>query len=151
MEQRLSLITLGVADLDRARKFYEDVVGWTAAPGPAEIVFFDLDGVIFSLFPHDDLAEDMAALPDANARETQARAETLRRLDESTFEVDKEEVDEIFARLEQRGAAIVKMPQAASWGGYSGYFSDPDGHKWEIAYNPYWTILDDGRISLTTN
>ena len=141
MEQRVSLITLGVADLQRAVAFYERVVGWKAAPSPPEIAFFDLNGVVFSLYPHDDLAKDM----NTNAKENGvyqgcALAHNVR---------SKEEVDAIFARLKQKGATIVKEPQLAAWGGYSGYFADPDGHKWEIAYNPYWTIRNDGRVSMT--
>ena len=139
MEPRVSLITLGVADLPRAIAFYENVVGWKAAPGPPEIAFFDLNGVILSLFPHDDLVKDFG---DANASASEgyqgfALAHNAR---------SKEEVDAIFDRLRENGANIVKNPQTAPWGGYSGYFADPDGHKWEIAFNPYWTVMGDGRV-----
>jgi len=141
MEQRLSLITLGVADLSRAVAFYERVVGWKAAPSPPGVAFFDLNGVVFSLFPHDDLAKDMnAAANGVRAYEGFALAHNAR---------SKEEVDSIFSRLKKNGATIVKEPEKAFWGGYSGYFSDPDGHKWEVAYNPHWTILKDGRVSMT--
>ncbi len=143
MEQRLSMITLGVADLGRAKTFYEDVVGWKAAPGPPEIVFFDLGGLVFSLYPHADLAKDRnAALDDSagTAYEGFALAHNAR---------SKEEVDAIFAGLKDRGATILKEPEEVFWGGYSGYFSDPDGHAWEVAYNPYWTIREDGRVSMT--
>ena len=143
MEQRLSLITLGVADLDRAKAFYENVVGWKAVPGPSEIVFFDLGGLVFSLYPHADLAKDRnATLDDSGGTGYQgfALAHNAR---------SKEEVDAIFSRLKDRGATILKEPEEVFWGGYSGYFSDPDGHAWEVAYNPYWTIGDDGRVSMT--
>jgi uncharacterized glyoxalase superfamily protein PhnB len=140
MEQRISLITLGVADLARAIAFYEQVVGWEVSPSPPEIAFFDLDGVVFSLFPHDDLAKDMGVVAESQAvYQDFALAHNVR---------SKEEVDLIFSRLKDHGATIVKEPQQASWGGYSGYFSDPDGHKWEVSYNPYWTIRKDGRVSL---
>jgi hypothetical protein len=140
MEQRVSLITLGVTDLPRAVAFYERVVGWKASPSPPEIAFFDLNGVIFSLYPHDDLAKDMDATAEGDtAYRGCALAHNAR---------SREEVDLIFSQLKKNGATIVKEPQKASWGGYSGYFSDPDGHKWEVAYNPYWTILKDGRISM---
>ena len=143
MEQRLSMITLGVADLGRAKAFYEDVVGWKAAPGPAEIAFFDLGGLVFSLYPLADLVKDRnATLDDSGGTGTQgyALAHNAR---------SKEEVDSIFAELKDKGATIVKQPEEVFWGGYSGYFSDPDGHCWEVAYNPYWTIGEDGRVSMT--
>ena len=138
MEPRLSLVTLGVADLPRAIAFYESVVGWKAAPSPPEIAFFDLNGIVFSLFPHDDLAKDFGgANGGSEGYQGFALAHNAR---------SPEEVDAIFARLKANGANIVKKPQKAPWGGYSGYFADPDGHKWEVAFNPYWTIQGDGRI-----
>jgi catechol 2,3-dioxygenase-like lactoylglutathione lyase family enzyme len=141
MEQRLSLVTLGVADLARTQAFYEQVVGWKAATSPPGVVFFDLNGLVFSLFPHEELEKDMnAAAGSGRVSSGFALAYNAR---------SREEVDAIFARLKSRGVNIVKAPEQAFWGGYSGYFSDPDGHKWEIAFNPYWTILPDGRISMT--
>jgi len=140
MEPRISLITLGVADLKRAVDFYERVVGWKAAPSPPEIAFFDLNGLIFSLYPHGALAEDMNAgggPPDGYrgfALAHNARSEA--------------EVDAIFSRLKAAGAKIVKEPQKVFWGGYSGYFCDPDGNRWEVAYNPFWSVSEDGRVSL---
>lgn len=140
MEQRLSLITLGVADLQRAVAFYEGVIGWKAAASPPGVVFFDLNGVVFALWPHDELAKDMgltaASVP---AYRGFALAHNVR---------SEMEVDAIFARLKTSGATIVKEPQKAFWGGYSGYFSDPDGHTWEIAYNPFWSVEKDGRVSM---
>ncbi len=143
MEQRLSMITLGVADLERAIAFYQDVVGWKAAPGPSEIAFFDLGGLVFSLYPLDAMAKDMNAARDDrvhSAYQGFALAHNAR---------SKEEVDSIFSRLKARGATIVKAPEEVFWGGYSGYFSDPDGHCWEVAYNPHWAIGKDGRVSMT--
>lgn len=144
MEQRLSMVTLGVADLARAKSFYEDVVGWKAAPGPPEIAFFDLGGLVFSLYPLADLAKDRNETPDdvGGVYKGFALAHNAR---------SKEDVDAIFARLKDKGATIVKEPEKVFWGGYSGYFSDPDGHAWEVAYNPYWTIGEDGRVSMTAS
>jgi uncharacterized protein len=140
MEQRLSLVTLGVVDLARSVAFYEKVVGWKAASSPPGVAFFDLNGVVFSLFPHDELARDMNVVAGAKrSYEGFALAYNAR---------SKEEVDSVFARLKKNGATIVKAPETAFWGGYSGYFSDPDGHHWEVAYNPYWTVGRDGRISM---
>ena len=147
MEQRVSMITLGVADLERARAFYEGVIGWAAAPGPLGIAFFDLGGIVFSLYPHDDLARDIkatdgaAGIGGAGDYRGFALAHNVR---------SEDDVDAIFSRLEEAGATIVKPPERAFWGGYSGYFADPDGHVWEIAHNPHWTIESDGRISMTT-
>lgn len=141
MEQRISLITLGVADLQRAEVFYEQVVGWKAESSPPGVVFFDLNGVVFALWPHDELAKDMGITADRiPGYQGFALAHNVG---------SEAEVDAIFERLKKNGTTIVKHPQKAFWGGYSGYFSDPDGHTWEIAYNPFWTIRKDGRVSMT--
>jgi catechol 2,3-dioxygenase-like lactoylglutathione lyase family enzyme len=136
----MSLITLGVADLPRAVAFYEDALGWKPEPGPPGVVFFDLNGVVFALWPHDDLAKDMGVAADSvPAYRGYALAHNVR---------SEAEVDAIFTQLETKGARIVKQPQKTFRGGYSGYFSDPDGHTWEIAHNPFWTIRKDGRVSM---
>jgi catechol 2,3-dioxygenase-like lactoylglutathione lyase family enzyme len=140
MEQRMSLITLGVVDLQRATTFYENVVGWKAEASPPGVTFFNLSGFIFALWPHADLAKDMGK---ADASVSSYRGCALAYNARS-----RAEVDEIFARLQQHDATILKAPQNTFWGGYSGYFADPDGHAWEIAHNPSWTIGADGRISM---
>jgi len=140
MEQRISLVTLGVADLPRAVAFYERVLGWKAEESPPGVVFFDLNGVVFALWPHDELAKDMGLTAD---RVPAYRGSSLAHNVQS-----EEEVDAIFARLKNHGATILKEPQKAFWGGYSGYFSDSDEHAWEIAYSPFWTILQDERVSM---
>jgi catechol 2,3-dioxygenase-like lactoylglutathione lyase family enzyme len=142
MEQRLSVVTLGVADLAAAVAFYEGVLGWKAAPGPAGIAFFDLGGLVFSLYPHAELAKDIG--PAAAAAGSGPGSCTLAHNARSEAEVDA-----IFRRLREHGAAILKEPQAVFWGGYSGYFADPDGHRWEVAYNPHWTVRADGRIAMS--
>lgn len=140
MEQRLTMITLGVADLERAVAFYEDVVGWKKAEAQPQIAFFDLNGLVFSLYPNGELAKDMNAVGSApSAYKGFALAYNAR---------SKEEVDRIFAELKRKGADIVKAPEQVFWGGYSGYFADPDGHQWEVAFNPFWTVLADGRVSM---
>lgn len=141
MQQRLSLITLGVADLRRAAAFYEDVLGWKPAPSPPGIVFFDLNGVVFALFPHEELAKDMGA--------TGTGFGDYRGFALAHNASSVEQVDAIFAELRRKGATILKKPQKVFWGGYSGYFADPDGHRWEVAFNPFWTIRGDGRISMS--
>jgi len=140
MEQRISLVTLGVSDLEKAKAFYEEVIGWKASEGPPGIVFFDLGGLVFSLYPHEELAKDYGSTSSSSTSSGFAIAHNAR---------SREEVDAIFARLKERGATIVKEPEEVFWGGYSGYFSDLDGHKWEVAHNPFWTIYEDGRVSMT--
>jgi uncharacterized protein len=140
MEQRISLITLGVTDLQRAVDFYEQVVGWKAEPSPPGVVFFDLNGLVFALWPHDELAKDLGMTAGSvPAYRGYSLAHNVR---------SEAEVDAIFARLRNHCATIVKEPHKTFWGGYSGYFSDPDGHMWEIANNPFWTVRRDGRISM---
>lgn len=142
MEPRVSLVTLGVADLDRAVAFYENVLGWTVAQHPPGVAFFDLGGLILALFPHADLAQDMQLAQPivGGGYEGFTLAHNLRSI---------AEVDALFAQLKRRGATIVKPPHKTDWGGYSGYFADPDGHKWEVAHNPFWTVRADGRITLS--
>lgn len=139
VEPRITLITLGVDDLPRAIAFYRDVVGWTPASDQDGVAFFDLGGFILALWPHKDLAADIGIDGDRQSTyEGVALAHNAR---------SREEVDAIFRRLGERGATIVKPPLETDWGGYSGYFADPDDHHWEVAFNPFWPIREDGRIA----
>jgi catechol 2,3-dioxygenase-like lactoylglutathione lyase family enzyme len=141
VEPRLSLVTLGVTDLEHAIAFYRDVVGWRPASLQDDVAFFDLGGVILGLWPHSQLAAD-EGMPgkDPGAYHGFSLAYNAR---------SHEEVDAIFARLAELGARIAKPPLDTDWGGYSGYFADPDDHYWEVAWNPFWSVGVDGRISLT--
>ena len=139
MEQRLSLVTLGVADLERSRRFYEDGLGWRRGNAHAEVVFFQLGGMILGLFSRDGLAAD-AGVPSAGSGFSGIALDYNART--------RAEVDAVLAEAEAAGARILKPAKDAFWGGYSGYFADPDGHLWEVAWNPDWTILDDGSIRL---
>jgi hypothetical protein len=142
MEPRISLVTLGVADLARAVAFYESVLGWNVAASPPGIAVFELGGLVFALYPHEDLAHDMGLeWPiGSGGYEGFALAHNL---------PSAREVDALFEHLQRHGTTIVKPPRQAEWGGYSGDFADPDGHKWEVAYNPFWSIRSDGRITLS--
>ena len=136
MEQRLSLVTLGVADLGRSRAFYE-ALGWKPAFANEGVVFFQLGGMVLGLWSREELAKD-AGLPAPPQPGAIALAQNLR---------SREEVDRLLAEAEGAGAKI-KPAHATEWGGYSGYFADPDGHPWEVAHNPFWTIEPDGSIRL---
>ena len=138
MEQRLSLITLGVADLGRARAFYE-ALGWrTRAEPEADIVFFKAGGTIVALWPRDLLAED-TAVEDTGGWGGITLAHNTR---------SAEEVDAVLAEAEAAGATIVRAAGPTDWGGYSGVLLDPDGHAWEVAHNPHWTFAADGSVVL---
>jgi catechol 2,3-dioxygenase-like lactoylglutathione lyase family enzyme len=138
MEQRLSLVTLGVADLARARAFYE-ALGWTTGASPADdVVFFQAGGMIVALWSRKQLAED-SVVEDFGGWGGVTLAHNVR---------SPEEVDAVIAEAEQAGATIGRPGAATFWGGYSGVFRDPDGHPWEVAHNPRWTIAQDGSTRL---
>ena len=139
MEQRVSLITLGVADLARAEAFYA-ALGWRKAAESQEgIAFYQLPGLVLGLFPLAELAKDQGR-PDAALG---TGAVTLAHNLNSRAEVDATFADAIAA-----GATSLKQPEEAFWGGYSGYFADPDGHPWEIAHNPLAPLSADGTLTL---
>jgi catechol 2,3-dioxygenase-like lactoylglutathione lyase family enzyme len=139
MEQRLSLITLGVADLDRARRFYEDGLGWTKGNPHDEVAFYQLNGLVLALWSRADLAED-ARLDDTGAAYSGMTLAFNTR--------SRGEVHQMLAEVEAAGGTLLKPAEPQPWGGYSGYVADPDGHPWEVAYTPDWPIDDDGRVAL---
>jgi uncharacterized protein len=137
MEQRLSLVTLGVADLERSRRFYE-AMGWTATGDDADVVFFQAGGMVLGLWSRGALAED-SGVTDTGGWGGVTLAHNVR---------SSEEVDRVIDEARAAGASIVRDGAETFWGGYSGCFIDPDGHPWEIAHNPFWTITDDGHTLL---
>jgi uncharacterized protein len=139
MEQRISLITLGVKNLAAARRFYAEGLGWQPAQENDEIVFFQTGGMVFALFLRDKLAEDFQAAPNSFGKPAFALAYNVR---------EKSEVDPLLKRAANAGGTILKPAREASWGGYSGYFADPEGFPWEIAWNPGWRLNPDGSVSL---
>ena len=137
------MVTLGVDDVAAATAFYRRL-GW--APGPMsndDVTFFQMGGVLLGLYGWDALAED-AGLP--SEAKTRFRGTAIAHNTRS-----KEEVDQVLATAEKAGATVVKPAQDAFWGGYSGYFADPDGHLWEVAWNPYLPIAEDGSVTLPDN
>lgn len=133
MDPRISIVTLGVDDLDRARTFYRDGLGLPERDQEGDISFFELTGTWLALYPWDALAEDATVDPDGSG----FRGVTIAHNVEST-----ERVDAVMAEAEDAGAEIVKPAQDVFWGGYSGYFADLDGHLWEVAWNPNWEFED---------
>ena len=139
MEQRLSLVTLGVRDLARAHRFYE-ALGWTSGGAPADdVVFFQAGCMIVALWGRDQLAED-TVVEDSGGWGGITLAQNVR---------SPAEVDSVLAEAEAAGAAIPRRGAETFWGGYSGIFIDPDGHAWEVAHNPHWTLREDGAVSLS--
>ena len=139
MEQRLSLITLGVADVARSRRFYE-TLGWRASgASQEEVTFFQLGGIALALWGRAALAED-ANVTDDRGFAGVALAHNAR---------TREAVDPILAEARAAGGRILKPAQPTPWGGYTGYFADPDGHLWEIAHAPFFVVDEDGRIDIT--
>jgi len=139
MEQRVSLITLGVADIGRARAFYE-ALGWTTgAAQDDDVVFFQAGGMIVALWGRAQLAKD-TGVADSGGWGGVTLAHNVR---------SPAEVDVVLAEAEAAGASVPRSGGETFWGGYSGVFVDPDGHPWEIAHNPHWTLAEDGSVSLT--
>jgi catechol 2,3-dioxygenase-like lactoylglutathione lyase family enzyme len=138
MEQRVSLVTLGVRDLERARTFYE-ALGWTTRAEPGDdVVFFRAGGMVVALWDRARLAED-SGVDDAGGWGGVTFAHNVR---------SPEEVDAVTAEARRAGAEVVREPAETFWGGYSAAFTDPEGHPWEVAHNPRWTIREDGSIDL---
>jgi predicted lactoylglutathione lyase len=138
MEQRLSLVTLGVTDVVRARAFYE-ALGWRSGAAPDDdVVFFQAGGIVVALWSRASLAED-SGVEDAGGWGGVTLAYNVR---------SPAEVDEVVDEARRAGATVAREPAATFWGGYSGVFVDPDGHPWEVAHNPHWTVADDGTVTL---
>ena len=140
MEQRVSIITLGVADLKRSREFYERL-GWRQSPAGSDgIVFFQAVGMALALFPRSELAKDVNIAGSTRVQRIHPRQNARSR----------EEVDTVLVEAVAAGAKFGQSAQEAFWGGYSGYFADPDGFLWEVAWNPFFPIASDGSIQLPT-
>ena len=135
MEQRISLLTLGVGDLEKSRAFYERL-GWKRSVKDAKgVVFFQTGGVVLSLYPREDLAKD-AGVAVAGGGQGFALAHNVR---------TKDEVDAVLA---EAGATILRPGGEAFWGGYFGFFADPDGYLWEVAWNPHFPMDAEGIVRL---
>jgi predicted lactoylglutathione lyase len=140
VEPRVSLVTLGVSDLARARAFYE-ALGWTTGAAPDDdVVFFQAGSMIVALWDRARLAED-SGVEDGGGWGGVTFAYNVR---------SPSEVDAVVEEARAAGARIPREPGATFWGGYSGIFVDPDGHPWEVAHNPHWTVAADGSVRLSS-
>jgi catechol 2,3-dioxygenase-like lactoylglutathione lyase family enzyme len=138
MEQRVSLVTLGVRDLARARAFYE-ALGWKTGAAPEDdVVFFQSGCLVLALWGRAELAED-SGVEDTGGWGGVTLAHNVR----STAEVDA-----VMREAEDAGATVTRAAAETFWGGYSGAFADPEGHAWEVAFNPHWTLGADGSVQL---
>ncbi|MYS13905.1 VOC family protein [Streptomyces sp. SID4982] len=139
MDQQVSMVTLGVGDLAESRRFYSEGLGWTPLLDLDEIVFYQVGkGLALALFPLSDLAAD------TGSPATPGTPFTLAHNVGSPAEVDA-----AVARAREAGASVLKEPQRAAFGGYHAYFTDPDGHRWEVCHNPGWSVAEDGTVKLT--
>ena len=140
MDQHLHIITLGVRDFERSRKFYSGILEWKLSSASNEgIAFFQAGGVVLALYPRDELAKDAVVVSEGSGFAGFTLAHNAQ---------SEKEVDEIIANLKSKGVKIVKEPQKVFWGGYSSYFADPDGYLWEVAYNPFLPFDEIGNLKL---
>lgn len=142
LQQRVSFITLGVSDLARSRSFYEQGLGWKPSQrgGSAGVVFFQMNsGLVLALFPKDELAKDAGIPNDGAGFNGMALAYNVH---------ERHEVAEVLKIAEQAGGKIIKPAQDAFWGGHAGYFADPDGYLWEVAWTPHFELTPDGQMIL---
>jgi hypothetical protein len=140
MKQKINIITIGVSDFPKMLAFYKNRLGWpTKAKATDKIAFFNLSGLVFAICDINLLKEDCDQPMSAATPPHFTLAQNL---------AGPDEVNKAFELIEKAGGKIIKQPQKASWGGYSGYFADPEGNLWEIAYNPYFRFDNDGNIIL---
>lgn len=135
-QQRISFFTIGVKDLQGMKQFYKEVFGWETEKDGDGIVFFRLNGFIFGLYPVDELAEDIGI---ENTADSRFKGCTL-----AMNYTSEAEVDHVFASMVAKGARPVRQPEKVFWGGYRGYLADPENNYWELAYNPFLTLNENG-------
>lgn len=140
MTPRVNLITLGVTDMARSRTFYAALGFSVSSASNENVTFFDANGIVLGLFGHDDLAEDAHVKPD--------KIPEFRGVSLAWNMASEAEVDAALAHAAAIGARIMKTAEKVFWGGYSGYFADPDGYLWEVAHNPFFPLDAEGRIRL---
>jgi catechol 2,3-dioxygenase-like lactoylglutathione lyase family enzyme len=137
MKQRINFLTIGVDDLEKMKNFYKNSFGWTALKEEEEIVFFKLNGFILGLFPKEELAKDIGIAQDGLGFKRFALAINCN---------SEQEVDQTFEMLRSAGVTIIKDPAKVFWGGYSGYIADVENNYWEIAFNPFLELDQQGNV-----
>lgn len=138
MKPRISMITLGVTDLEKSVRFYRDGLGFPKMESPPGVAFFTLNGSWLGLYPRESLAEDATVSAEGSGFGGFALAHNV---------ASESEVEQVLEQAVAVGAILVKSAQKVFWGGYSGYFSDPDGHLWEVAHNPFfWVGPEDENV-----
>lgn len=140
MEQRINLITLGVSDFKKSLHFYSEGLGWKpSSASQDDVAFFQMGGVVLSLYPKTALAEDAKVNSNGNGFPGFSLAYNAK---------SEKEVEDVLSAVKQMGATILKPAEKVFWGGYSGYFSDPDGYLWEVAYNPFFKFDENDNLIL---
>jgi uncharacterized protein len=140
MQARINIITLGVTDFNKAVEFYEKGMGWPKSTASQDdIAFFKLTGIVLALYPREKLAEDITISPEGSGFSGFTLAYNAK---------DEPEVDRILEKVKSLGATIIKPAQKVFWGGYSGYFRDLDGYLFEVAFNPFIELDQEGRLLL---
>ncbi|MBC7879415.1 MAG: VOC family protein [Anaerolineales bacterium] len=139
MKQHLHIITLGVRDFEKSKKFYAETLGWKPSGAQDDIAFFQAGGVVLAIYPREKLAEDALVSPEGSGFSGITLAQNVG---------SESEVDEIIKDLKSKGVKIIKEPQKVFWGGYSSYFADPDDYYWEVAYNPFSVFDEQGNLKL---
>ncbi len=140
MQPRINIVTLGVHNFERALKFYRDGLGWTpSSASQDDVAFFQLGGLVLALYPRDKLAEDALVDPQGSGFSGLTLAYNTK---------SEAEVDEVLQTVVSLGATLVKPAQKVFWGGYSGYFADPEGHLWEVAWNPFFAFDEANHLVL---
>ena len=139
MKQHLHIITLGVKDFEKSKKFYAETLGWKISRPQDDIAFFQAGGVVLAIYAREMLAEDALISPTGSGFSGITLAYNA---------ASESEVDEIINDLKAKGVKIIKEPQKVFWGGYSSYFADPDDYRWEVAYNPFFEFDESGNLKL---
>ncbi|TGL60443.1 VOC family protein [Leptospira sarikeiensis] len=139
MESRISIITLGVSNFERSLEFYRSLGFPLSEASQGDIAFFKMGGIVLALYPKNELAKDATVDPKGSGFPNFTLAHNVR---------SKEEADSVLKFVESKGGKIIKPAQDVFWGGYSGYFADPDGFLWEVAWNPFVSFTEDGRLEL---
>ena len=144
MQQRITFFTIGVSDLEAMKNFYKEKFGWTHMKDSDGIVFFQMNGFIFGLYPKDELAEDIGV--ENNPEKNGAGVTGFKQFIIAINLSSEKEIDDLFADFKKKGVKIIKAPEKVFWGGYRGYVADIENNYWEFAFNPFLKLDTDGNV-----